>query len=144
MHSQGTIACFLYLQVAGPAIQIEMQVFDFSKLRKLVVDVFLRGFLVYTRHKQDPALNSCNQTRKASEIIKWMRSSGYEHINSSKTGTVMWFRNLNVHPVTINHAVWRSSYLNCYILWMVRGLIWSANTSCSNMRSSFIFQDHFD
>lgn len=54
----------LYLQVACSAIQIKIQVFDFSKLRKLVMDVFLCGFFMDAGHKQDPALHSCKQMKK--------------------------------------------------------------------------------
>lgn len=60
----------LNLQVASPAIQIQMQVLNFSKFRELVVDVFLCGFFMYTRHKQDPAFNSYNQENTQSKIMK--------------------------------------------------------------------------
>lgn len=54
----------LYLQVACSTIQIKIQVFDFSKLRKLVMDVFLCGFFMDAGHKQDPALHSWKQMKK--------------------------------------------------------------------------------
>lgn len=66
----------IYLQVSRSTIQIKIQVFDFSKLRKLVMDVFLCGFFMDTGHKQDPALHSCKQMKK--RLQKSENKCGYK------------------------------------------------------------------
>lgn len=47
-----------YFQVTSSTIQIQMQVFDLPKLCKLIMDVFLCGFLLHAGDKEDPALHS--------------------------------------------------------------------------------------
>lgn len=48
-----------HLDIARAAIQIEMQVFDLTKLGKLVGNIFLRCLFVYIGDQDDPPLNSC-------------------------------------------------------------------------------------
>ena len=49
-----------YLEEARSPVQVEVQVFNFTKVNKLFVDVVFLGLFVNSRHKQDPSLNSCN------------------------------------------------------------------------------------
>ena len=45
------------MKLTSSAIEIEMDVFDFSKLGELVVDVVLLGLLVDPGHEEDPTLD---------------------------------------------------------------------------------------
>lgn len=60
-----------HLKVACSAIKVEMQILDFSKFWKLVMDIFLCGLFMYTGHKQDPALHSYKKKiTQGGQIIK--------------------------------------------------------------------------
>lgn len=59
----------LNLEVASSAVEVEMQVLNFSKFRELVMDVFLCSFFMYARHKDDPTFNSYNQENTSLKII---------------------------------------------------------------------------
>jgi hypothetical protein len=45
------------VKLTSSAIEIEMDVFDFSELGELVVDVVLLGLLVDPGHEEDPTLD---------------------------------------------------------------------------------------
>ena len=45
------------MKLTSSAIEIEMDVFDFSELGELVVDVVLLGLLVDPGHEEDPTLD---------------------------------------------------------------------------------------
>ena len=47
-----------YLQVSGTPVQVEVDVFYYPILCKFVMDVFFRGFLMYSSDKENPAFNS--------------------------------------------------------------------------------------
>ncbi len=51
------ISCAKYLDITRPAIQIQMQILDFTKVRKLVVQVLLASLLVHVCGDDDPALD---------------------------------------------------------------------------------------
>ncbi len=53
------------MELTSSAIEIEMDVFDFSELGELVVDVVLLGLLVDPGHEEDPTLDRTLGTRFA-------------------------------------------------------------------------------
>lgn len=58
--------CFLpYLDVAAPAVEVEVQVLDLAVLAKLVVYGLLVGLLVYVGDDDDPALDGAHGSRFA-------------------------------------------------------------------------------
>lgn len=48
-----------YLQVPCPPVQVEVDVFYLPILCKFVMDILLRGFLMDSSDKENPAFNSC-------------------------------------------------------------------------------------
>jgi hypothetical protein len=52
-----------YLDVAAPAVQVEVQVLDLAVLAKGVVDGLLVGLLVHIGHDDDPALDGAHGRR---------------------------------------------------------------------------------
>lgn len=49
-----------YLDVSRPAIQVDMDVLNLSKVAKQILQVLFRGFLVYVGHNDDPALDAAD------------------------------------------------------------------------------------
>jgi hypothetical protein len=47
------------LDIARAAVQVQMEVFDLSKLCKLVRDIFLCCLFVYIGDQDDPTFNGC-------------------------------------------------------------------------------------
>ena len=52
-----------HLQVAGPPVQVQVDVFDLSVLSEFVVDVLLRRLLVDAGDKKDPTLHRCGAAK---------------------------------------------------------------------------------
>ena len=48
-----------YFHIAGPAIKVEVQVFNFPIFCKFVHHVFLCRFFMHICNENDPTLNSC-------------------------------------------------------------------------------------
>jgi hypothetical protein len=58
-----TAAYTTYLDITRPAIQVQMQILDLSKIGKLVVQVLLASFFVYVRDDDNPALDRPDRCR---------------------------------------------------------------------------------
>jgi len=59
-----------HLDVTCPTIQIQMQVLDLSKVRKLVVDILLACLLVYICGDDDPAFDGADGGRVGVVVIE--------------------------------------------------------------------------
>jgi len=90
----------VYLDEAGPSVQVQMKILYITVVGKLVPHVLLLRLLVNVRHKQNPAFHRCTST-----MIEWVKVLSLTHIHthshcmalSTLSGTTWVSRQQKVH-----------------------------------------------
>ena len=72
-----------YLHIPSPPIQIQMQILDLSKIRKLIRDILLAGLLMHIRHNDDPSLDRADgccagQGLEGCGVQSWCGDGGWD------------------------------------------------------------------
>lgn len=65
-----------YLHIPRPPIQIQMQIFDLTKIRKLIRDILLAGLFMHICDNDDPSLDRADG-RCAGESLEGCRVQGW-------------------------------------------------------------------